>query len=103
MELQQLSIEELIFMTWEGHRGETRLGKPQSRDHCLGCRKHYDFIIDHLWLRWDHEAFEPFGVFINELINTSKYDLMMNHTSTGTMSALKIYFDKRPFWLIKLF
>ena len=101
MDLQQLSIEELIFMTWEGHRGETRLGKPQSKDHCLQCCEHYESVIDHLWSRWDHGVFESFGVFIYELTKTSKYDFMMNHTSTGTMSALKIYFDKQPFWLIK--
>ena len=102
MAFHQLSIEELIFIAWEGHRGETRLGKPQSRDHCLICRKQYDLVIDLLWLRWQHDAFEPFGSFINELINTSKYDDIMLHTSTETMSQLKIYFNKEPFWLIKL-
>ena len=93
MELQHLSIEELIFVVWEGHRGETRLGKPEPKDHCLLCRKQYEYFIDHLWLRWNHDQYEPFGSFINELINTSKFDFMMKHTSTATMDSLKIYFN----------
>ena len=60
-----LSIEELIFIVWEAYRGEERWGKPQSVNHCFSCRKEIEWAVDLLWLRWNHDSYEPFGSFIN--------------------------------------
>ena len=102
MAFHLLSIEELIFIAWEEHRGEERLGMPQSREHCSICRKQIDTVVDLLRLRWRADSYKPFDSFMKELLNTDKYDYMMRHTSTETMHTLEIYYRNDPFWIDQL-
>ena len=72
-------------------RGGEAWGKPPLKDHCCVCKYVTEWAMDLLWKKWEHDSFVPFGVFVNNLINTDMYDFHMGKVSTGQMPVLRFF------------
>ena len=80
-------VEELVWIVWDRYRGR----KPPLKDHCCVCKYVTEWAMDLLWEKWEHGSFIPFGVLVNNLINTDMYDFHMGKVSTGQMPVLKFF------------
>ena len=84
-------VEDLVWIVWERYRGGKRWGDPPLKDHCCVCKYVTEWAVDLLWEKWEHGSFIPFGVFVNNLINTDMYDFHMGKVSTGQLPVLRFF------------
>ena len=84
-------VEELVWIVWDRYRGGKRWGDPPLKDHCCVCKYVTEWAVDLLWEKWEHGSFVPFGVFVNNLINTDMCDFHMGKVSTAQMPVLKYF------------
>ena len=84
-------VHELVWIVWDRYRRGEKWGDPSLKDHCCVCKYVTEWAMDLLWKKWEHGSFIPFGVFVNNLINTDMYDFHMGKVSTGQMPALRYF------------
>ena len=80
-----------MWIVWDRYRGGKRWGDPPLKDHCCVCKYVTEWAVDLLWEKWEHGSFVPFGVFVNNLINTDMCDFHMGKVSTAQMPVLKYF------------
>ena len=91
VDLPRFPVYELVWIVWDRYRGGKRWGDPELVDHCPVCSHIKEWAIDLLWEKWRHDSFIPFGIFVNSLINTDKYDFHMGKVSSEKMKALTFF------------
>ena len=90
-DLPHYPVHGLVWIVWDRYRGGKRWGDPPLVDHCCVCKYITEWVIDLLWEKWEHVCFLPFGIFVNNLINTDIYDYHLGKVSTEKMKELRFF------------
>ena len=94
-------VGDLVWIVWDRYRGGKQSDGTALADHCCVCKYVTEWAIDQLWAKWEHDSFMPFGIFINNLINTSMYDYTLGRLNSGELFLLRYFCEgvtQKCFW-----